>query len=372
MKKLILMIAALSLLSPAYAQGKGGGQVKQKVKVGKVFKAQNIESRKVVGFVKDISRVDLTTRISADLVKVGFRDGDFVKQGQMLYQFDDVRYAAAVKNAKAQLAEVKARLVYAESNYNRTNDLYMKNAASKDSMETTRSTLDAYRAELLAAEASLVTAQDDLNHTKIYAPISGRIGATNYTVGNYLTPSSGVLATIIQNRPIRVVFSMSNRDYANMFGGKEENLKREALIRIRLANGDYFDENGTVEFINNEANQRTDTIQVYSRFENRAGKLIPNNAVTVELSHKAGKPVVAVLPSAVMHDTDSAYVYVVKDNKIERRNVELGRATGTSQLITKGLSEGELVVTDGTHKVLPGSEIIPDYGADKVKHDEVK
>ena len=361
MKKLILMIAALSLLSPAYAQGKGGGQVKQKVKVGKVFKAQNIESRKVVGFVKDISRVDLTTRISADLVKVGFRDGDFVKQGQMLYQFDDVRYAAAVKIAKAQLAEVKARLVYAESNYNRTNDLYMKNAASKDSMETTRSTLDAYRAELLAAEASLVTAQDDLNHTKIYAPISGRIGATNYTVGNYLTPSSGVLATIIQNRPIRVVFSMSNRDYANMFGGREDNLKKEARIRIRLANGSYFDEDGTVEFINNEANQRTDTIQIYSRFENKAGRLIPNNAVTVELSHKVGKLVPAVLPSAVMHDAESAYVYVVRDNKIERRNVELGRSTAEAQLILRGLEKGDLVVTDGTHKVLPGMEIIPEY-----------
>ena len=372
MKKFILMIVALSLLFPAYAQGRGGKQVKQKVKVGKVFKEQNIESRKVVGFAKDISRVDLTTRISADLIKVGFHDGDLVKKGQMLYQFDDIRYAAAVKNAEAKLAEVKARLIYAESNYKRTNELYVKNAASKDSMETTRSTLDACRAELLAAEASLVTAQDDLKHTRIYAPISGRIGATNYTVGNYLTPSSGVLATIIQSRPIRVVFSMSNRDYANMFGGREEQLKKEALIRVRLANGDYYDENGTVEFINNEANQRTDTIQVYSRFENKVGRLIPNNAVTVELSHKIGKPVAAVLPSAVMHDADSPYVYVVKDNKIERRNVELGRTTGAAQLITRGLAEGELVVTDGTHKVLPGSEIIPDYGTGKVKNDGVK
>ena len=92
----------------------------------------------------------------------------------------------------------------------------------------------------------------------------------------------------------------------------------------------------------------------------------------MELSHKVGKSVVAVLPSAVMHDADSPYVYVVKDNKIERRNVELGRATGTAQLITRGLAEGELVVTDGTHKVLPGSEIIPDYGTGKVKNDGVK
>ena len=87
MKKFILMIVALSLLSPAYAQGRGGKQVKQKGKVGKVFKEQNIESRKVVGFAKDISRVELTTRISADLIKVGFHDGDLVKKGQMLYQF---------------------------------------------------------------------------------------------------------------------------------------------------------------------------------------------------------------------------------------------------------------------------------------------
>lgn len=362
MKKLILILAAFSLLVPAYAQGRGGGQsVKQKVKVGKVFETQNIETRRVVGFVTTVSRVELTTRISADLEKVGFKDGDHVEKGQMLYQFDDVRYAAAVKNAEAKLAEVKARLIYAEKNYDRTNELYKKDAASKDAMETTLSSLAACRAELLAAEANLVTAQDDLKHTRIYAPISGRIGATNYTVGNYLTPSSGVLATIIQSQPIRVVFSMSNRDYANMFGGREDNLKKEARIRIRLANGSYFDEDGAVEFINNEANQRTDSIQIYSRFENKARRLIPNNAVTVELSHKVGKLVPAVLPSAVMHDAESAYVYVVKDNKVERRNVELGRSTAEAQLTLRGLEKGDLVVTDGTHKVLPGMEIIPEY-----------
>ena len=316
MKKLILILAAFSLLVPAYAQGRGGGQsVKQKVKVGKVFETQNIETRRVVGFVTTVSRVELTTRISADLEKVGFK----------------------------------------------ANELYKKDAASKDAMETTLSSLAACRAELLAAEANLVTAQDDLKHTRIYAPISGRIGATNYTVGNYLTPSSGVLATIIQSQPIRVVFSMSNRDYANMFGGREDNLKKEARIRIRLANGSYFDEDGAVEFINNEANQRTDSIQIYSRFENKARRLIPNNAVTVELSHKVGKLVPAVLPSAVMHDAESAYVYVVKDNKVERRNVELGRSTAEAQLILRGLEKGDLVVTDGTHKVLPGMEIIPEY-----------
>lgn len=359
MKRFFLIAALFCMLFTLSAQKPA--QPKVKVRVGKVFETQNTESRRVVGFVKTVSRVDLTTRISADLIKVGFRDGDMVKKGQMLYQFDDLRYAAALKNAEAKLEEIKARLIYAENNYSRVNDLYRKQASSKDSMETALSALNANKAELLAAEASLVTARDDFNHTKIFAPISGRIGTTNYTVGNYLTPSSGVLATIIQNKPIRVVFSLSSRDYANMFGGKEETLKKEGRIRIRLANGNYFEENGTVEFINNEANLKTDTIQVYSRFENAEGRLIPNNAVTVELSHRIGKVSAAVLPSAIMHDADSAYVYVVKENKIERRNVGLGRSAGDAQLIKQGLRAGELVVTDGTHKVIPGSEIIPDF-----------
>ena len=361
MKKLILILAAFSLLVPAYAQGRGGGQsVKQKVKVGKVFETQNIETRRVVGFVTTVSRVEITTRISADLEKVGFKDGDHVEKGQMLYQFDDVRYAAAVKNAEAKLAEVKARLIYAEKNYDRTNELYKKDAASKDAMETTLSTLAACRAELLAAEANLVTAQDDLKHTRIYAPISGRIGKSAFTEGNLITPQGGKLTDIEMISPIHVRFSLSERVFRRDFGGME-GIRKQAVIRLELADGTLYEENARVSLVDNKINATTNTITVWAAFQNLDQQLIPGGFVTVLASAKAEKEFLAVLPSALIAEEDGYCVYALdSDNRVVRKPVKTGgTAPGGLQIILEGLENSERIIVDGTHKATPGERVTP-------------
>lgn len=367
MKKTLMIFAACCLAFSAQAQkpGRGMAPMKQVVTVGKVTEADDIQTRRYTGQIISPATVNLVARVSAELMKVGFKEGEFVRKGQLLYQLDSVRYEAGVKSAEAKIAEVKARLAYAESNYRRTDTLFSKQALSQDTMENTLSVLNAYKAALLEAEAALVTAKDDLRNTKIVAPIDGRIGVTNFTEGNYIMPSSGTLAKIIQVNPLRVCFSMSNRDLLSMFGD-EGSLKANAQIRIRMADDSYYDKAGVVEFINNEANRKTDTIQIYVKFDNPDNKLIPGSTVAVVVSRKTGEKLPAVLPSALMHDSKGAYVYVVNDkNIVERRDVVPGSGIGSLLIIRQGLKTGENVVTDGMHKAMPGVEIEPDFQGEK-------
>lgn len=353
------------MLTLSARAGEGMAMPAPFVTVGKVSEAESIETKRYTGHITHHASVNLVARVSGELLRLGFKEGDNVRQGQVLFELDPVRYEAAVKNAEAKVAESKARLAYAEISFNRNQALFEKKATSKDVMDSAESEQDAVRAALAAAEATLITNKDDLKNTVIVAPITGKIGVATFTEGNYITPSSGNIATIIQLDPLRVGFAMSNRDFLSMFGN-EEKLKENALIRLRLADDSIYEREGKVEFIDNQAHQRTDSIQVYASFENPDGKLIPGSTVTVLLSRRTGERLPAVLPSAIMHDAKAPYVYVVDgNNRVERRNVELGAYTNRTQIVKSGIKTGEFIVVDGTHKAMPGMIIEPDYvGAD--------
>ena len=160
-------------------------------------------------------------------------------------------------------------------------------------------------------------------------------------------------------QPIRVRFSISMADFLSGYGSLTA-LKQNGQVSLKLADGSEYASNGTIEFLNNEANVKTDAVQVYASFPNTDMKLIPGSTVTVTLSKKSGDKMPAVPPSAVMHDAQTSFVYVVGEgNKIERRVIELGDMTKTHQMVKSGLKAGEKVVYQGTHKVMPGDEIVP-------------
>ena len=356
--RIISAAAVLATLSlPIFAQMPGA--MKQTVGVAVVEEIGNVQSRRYTGQVVAQAEVNVVPRVSGEILKLGFKDGDYVKKGQLLYSIEKTQYEAAVKQAEANIAECKAKLEYAQSTFDRNQTLYEVNAASKDTMESTKSAVDAFKAALAAAEAGLVTAKEDLKYTDITAAIDGLVGVTNFTEGNYITPSSGSLLTIIQMQPIRVRFSISMADFLSGYGSLTA-LKQNGQVTLKLADGSEYTTGGTIEFLNNEANVKTDAIQVYASFPNADMKLIPGSTVTVTLSKKAGDKMPAVPPSAVMHDSQTSFVYVVGEgNKIERRVIELGDMTKTHQLVKSGLKVGEQVVYQGTHKVMPGDEIVP-------------
>ena len=364
MKKihLSLLLPALTVLAGSVAADNAPAsrmpaRPRSVVGAAKVVNAQDVDTRHYTGQVVSQAVVQIVPRISGEILEVGFKDGSQVKKGQLLYRLDPVQYEAAVKSAEAKIAQCRAHLQYAQENFERNDSLFKKDAASRDEMENTRSQLEAYRAQLMAAEAELIVAKDNLKNTRIVSPVDAIAGVTNFTLGNYITPSSGVLVTLIQVEPIRVRFSISTGDYLSMFGNFEE-LCRNASIRIRLADGTTYPTEGKVEFINNEANQRTDTIQIYSTFPNQDHRLIPGSTVGVTLSRRKGTTMPGIAPSAIMHTANGSYVYVLdKDNKVERRMVVLGNSTPDLQLIREGVKAGETVITKGTHKTMPGDVV---------------
>ena len=177
------------------------------------------ESSVYPGRVVPVAQVDVVPQVSGEILEVCFANGAEVNEGDVLYRIDRVKYEAAVKNAGAKVAECKAKASYAELSYTRHMALVERRAVSQDEADNAQSLRDSSRAALAAAEAELVAAKDDFKHCTVAAPISGRIGTNAKTKGNYVRAGGDALVSIIQLSPIRVRFSVSNREVLDVFGG---------------------------------------------------------------------------------------------------------------------------------------------------------
>lgn len=312
------------------------------------------------GRVVPVARVNVIPQVNGEILEVAFENGSVVKPGDLLYRLDPVKYEAAVKNAEAKVAECKATLNYAELSYVRHQKLVETRAVSQDALDNALSTRDSARAALEAAKADLVSARDDLRHCRITAPIAAKVGTTQYTAGNYLQKGQGTLVTLVQYRPIRVRFSISNRDFLEMFGGVTERCQKEGLVSIRRADGSALDEEGVIEYSDNEADGQTDTIQVYALYPNAKFGLRPGGTVSVSLTSKNGVMRPAIPPTAILQDVQGPYVWVVgADGLAERRYIARGDIQGDWQFVEKGLKVGERIVADGGHRVRKGMRVTP-------------
>ena len=310
------------------------------------------------GRVVPVAQVNVIPQVSGEILEVAFENGSVVKTGDLLYRLDPVKYEAAVKNAEAKVAECKATLSYAELSYTRHQKLVNTRAVSLDAVDNALSTRDSARAALAAAQADLTSAKDDLRHCRITAPITGKIGTTQFTAGNYLTKGQGSLVTLVQYRPIRVRFSISNREFLEMFGGSTDRCREEGLLSVQLADGSEYKEDGAIEYSENAADEQTDTIQVYALYPNAHFGLRPGGTVAISLTTKKGVPRPAIPPTAVLQDVQGPYVWVVGEGgRAERRYIARGNIQGDWQFVEKGLRVGERIVADGGHRVRKGMTI---------------
>jgi len=312
------------------------------------------------GRVVPVARVDVVPQVSGEILEVAFDNGALVKAGDVLYRIDPVQYEAAVKNAESKLAEMKANARYAELSYDRHKNLLETRAVSLDAVDNALSQRDSSRAALAAAQAALVAAKDDLAHCTIVAPIAGKLGSTAKTRGNYAVKGSETLVTLVPSRPMRVRFAISNREFLDLFGGRTDRLQEESRLSLTLANGETYAEEGRVEYIENEADERTDTMLVYALFPNETRKLRAGGTVAVTLSAKNGVMRPAIPPTAILQDTQGPYVWALDaEGRAERRTVARGEAVGDWLFVEKGLKPGERIVADGAHRVKRGMTVTP-------------
>lgn len=322
-----------------------------------VTDSEVVSSRRYVGHIVPTEEVSIVAQVAGEIKEVGFTEGAMVKKGDVLYKIDDVKYMASLKAAEAQVAQCKANHDYAGKTYERTKVLFDKKVASADDMDSATSAYESSKAALAAAEANLVLAKDNFDHATITSPIDGKVGVNSYTLGNYVSLSSGPLTHVVSVDPIRLRFSISNKDYADMFGN-EENLKNDSDIVLDLANGAKYEHKGKVSFTDNKLNRNTDSKIIYAEFANPDGLLESGASATLTLSRKTTKKLVTIPITAVVRDSKGAYVYVVNaESKAEKRDIVTGTAFGSMQYVESGLNVGEKIVVLGTHKVFPGAAI---------------
>ena len=364
-------VVGLTLLAAATCLAQPMQRPQPLVAVEKVTYQQEEDVRRYTGRLVSPASVLVVTRVSGEIVEVGFKDGEMVKKGQMLYKLDPVQYLSAMKacearvaSGKATVTQCQANVTYAKNSYERNQKLFEKAVISEDAMDVSKRDLDiatanleAAKAALLEAEANLIKARDDYKNTTITAPIDGLAGITAKTVGNYITPSSGTLVTLLQTTPMRARFAISMNEYLTFLDDNGK-VAGDPLIRMRLANGKYYEHNGKLEFVNNETNKNTDAVHIYALFPNDNGVLFHGSTVSMYLRFRSPRKSLAVYPSCIMHDAKSAYVYLVDaSGKVTRQDVTLGLATPDFQFITSGLKEGDIVVKDGMHKTMPGDTV---------------
>ena len=326
--------------------------------IAEVAEVADFQSSVYPGRVVPIAQVDVVPQVSGEILEVAFANGQAVNEGDVLYRLDSVKYEAAVKNAESKLAECKANARYADLSYERHKNLLESRAVSLDAVDNALSQRDSSKAALAAAQAELVVAKDDLKHCTITAPISGKVGSTSKTKGNYVTAGSASLVTIVQQTPIRVRFSVSNRRILDVAGSDGPNRKEDVAVSLTLSNGTPFSGDGAIEYADNMADEQTDTMTVYALFANDDRKLVPGGTVAVSIAPKKGVKRPAIPPTAVLQDTQGPYVWVVgPGGRVERRTIARGAQSGDWMFVEKGLAPGEKVVADGAHKVRRGDVV---------------
>ena len=315
------------------------------------------QSFEFVGRVKAVEKVDLRARVEGFLEKVLFREGQDVKTGELLYQIEKVQFQAAVDQAKANLAVAEAALTNAKVEYERSTELVKRNFTPQSQVDANKAALDTAAGRVMQAKAALTQAQVSLDYTDIRAPIDGRIGRTAYTVGNLINPASGVLATIVSQDPVYVLFPVSVRDLEAIREArrKEEGGMAKIDIRVRLPSGQEYAQRGVWNLTDPQVDPQTDSLVMRATIPNPDRTLTDGQFVTAIIRERQEAPRLVVPQSALQVDQSGYYVLVVNDqHKVEQRRVQTGPQRGTDVVVASGVKEGERVMVDGIQKVRPG------------------
>jgi membrane fusion protein, multidrug efflux system len=305
----------------------------------------------------------ITPRVQGYLLTQDYRDGFFVKKGQLLYQVDPHAFEVAIAQAKAQVAEAVANLSNADTNVARDRPLAAQSAIPQKQLDTDIATQAASQAQLDAAKAQLAQAQLNLSWTKVYSPIDGIAGISSAQIGN-LVGTTTVMTTVSQVNPIWAYFNISEADYlsrAEMFyqliSGKRV---ASPVLDFIQADGTTYPKKGKIVLVNREVTSQTGTIQLVAEFPNPDAILRPGGFGRVRFLVATNENAMVVPQQAVIEIQSMYTVAVVEPgNKAAFRVVKMGDRVGTDWIVTEGLKPGEQVIVQGYMKVREGTPVTP-------------
>ena len=318
------------------------------------------------GRLEAVEQVEVRSRVAGAIKDIRFREGAMVQKDDVLVVIDPDLYAADVARAEAQVAAAQSRLVFTKADYERGAQL---TGSQTISLRDQDNRINAYReadANLKAAEAALKTAQLNLSYTEVRAPVTGRVGKREITVGNLIAagPGSPLLTTIVSTSPIYASFNADEGVVMRALAalGDDAAAKKTGRIPVKMgtSTSDGTPYEGHMQLIDNQVDPRSGTVRVRAQFDNADGRLIPGQFVRLLMGQPRTARAMTISERAVGTDQNKKYVMVVgDDNKAEYREVSLGASVDGQRVVSSGLKAGERIVVKGLQRVRPGASIAP-------------
>ena len=313
-----------------------------------------------VGRVEAIETVELVARVEGFLEQRDFREGGHVGKGDLLFLIEQAPYRIAVEQREADLAGARATLKNAEEDFARKETLVKRKTLARSALGEARAALGIARAAVQQAQAALRRAQLDLSYTEVISPIAGQISRAAYSVGAFVRPGDGALATVTSTDPVHVTIAVPEKD---LIEARRQGIDLEnppVAPSLLLSDGNVYAYAGEFDYLDPSVDQATDTLLARAVFPNPERVLLPGQFVTVIVRQKQPVSAVVIPQAAVQKDQQGHFVLVVdRAGRAGIRRVALGEQTGTEWVVSEGLAEGERIVVQGLQKIRPDMVVNP-------------
>ena len=312
------------------------------------------------GRVEAVETVKLVARVEGFLEQRNFREGGDVEKGDLLFVIEQAPYRIEVEQREADLAGARATLTNAEEDFARKEALAGSKTVARSALDEARAVLGTARASVQQARAALRRTQLDLSYTEVASPIAGQISRAAYSVGSFVRPGDGALATVTSTDPVHVTIAVAEKD---LIEARRQGIDLEdppVAPSLLLSDGSAYERAGEFDYLDPGVDQATDTVLARAVFPNPDRVLLPGQFVTVIVRQKQPVSVVVIPQAAVQKDQQGHFVLVVdRADRVGIRRVVLDEQTGTEWVVSEGLAEGERVIVQGLQKVRPDMVVNP-------------
>ncbi len=318
-----------------------------------------------VGRIRAQQFVEVRARVEGFLEKMLFAEGTSVKRDQILFIINQDRYRAKVDKARAQLKKDEAQAQKAQRDLERIRPLYEQNAASQLDLDNAIAAYETAVASVGMSQADLDQAEQELGYTVVRSPISGEISERHVDLGTLVGGSGkSLLATIVKSDTVLVDFSMTALDYLKSkernvtLGQKDSSRSWQPTVTITLPDNSVYEQKGLVDFAAPQVNPKTGTFSVRAEMANPEHVLLPGQFTKVKLLLDVREKATVVPQKSLIMEKGGAYVFVMRrDSTVEKRFIEIGPEFQNNVVVERGLAPGELIVTEGYHKLTPGIKV---------------
>lgn len=307
-------------------------------------------SAEATGRVEAQYSIDVIARVSGFLLKKYFHEGDFVKQGQLLFQIDPKEYQLSVNNSRAAVNQYNALYTNAQQEWNRASALVKEDLISRSDVDSSLAAKNQNRALLDSANQQLELAKVNLSYTSIRSPIDGRIGKVNITEGNYVSPTSGSLVNVSSVTPVYVTFSLKSDDFVKLL--KASDRFKDVQVKVQFGDGTWYNKVGTINFVDNKIDKDSGSVQMRATFDNTKMWLVPGDYMKVKLVAPKKVEYLTVPQSCTKGDAMSGYyVWAVKDDKAVKKDIKVSDDIDNNWIVENGLNATDTIVVSGIQNV---------------------